>query len=318
MKSFRWLALFGCIALLALIVPAGLAQDETFGLSDADYALFSEANNASASFDTLSYDFTLDMTVAGMGPSDLTIALIGSGVLGEQDGDMLFSLDVSGDIGDGANTQTVDFEVRLVGGMIYVNLGDGNGWSGGTVEEILGQVGGMAGVDPSALLSGDASVMGDMMAMPGMMDSMSGLSNLNAADYIGISRADADGLAEFTIAINIADLLTAPELAPLLGGAIAGQMGADASTMTEADMQQMSMMMGMLFSDLSLTYAQSINTSTSLVERGVLTLDFPLSAMLTGGAEGNINLVLDINLSGYNAPIAVEAPAEFTPMNAAA
>ncbi|MDZ4764853.1 MAG: hypothetical protein SGI73_09900 [Chloroflexota bacterium] len=318
MKLFRLLALCSIIALFAFVVPASMAQDQTFGLSDSDFALFTDANATSSAFDTLSYSFTLDLTASGLAESDVNVTLIGSGVLGEQDGDTLFSLDVSGDIGDGTQTMTVDFEARIVDGMIYVNLGDDSGWQGGSLEEIVGQVGsmmgGMTGIDPSTMLEGDSSAMTDMMAQPGVMEAVMGISAMDPADFIAISSANADGLTQFTIDLNIADLLSAPEMGAILGMAMAGQTGDDSATMSDAQMQQMGAMMGMLFSDLVLKFDQYVNSS-SLVERSVMTLDFPVPAMLTGGTEANLNMVFDIGLSNYNEPITVEAPAEFAPMS---
>jgi hypothetical protein len=315
-----------CILALVAVVPA-FAQDETFGLSEADFALFTEANAASAEFDTLSYDFELNVTATGMGADDVNIALTGSGVLGEQDGAPLFSLDVSGDIGSGSDTMTVDFEARMVDNMIYFNLGDGSGWQGGELSALMNSMGSMFGgmvpgmpMDPSQMTDPDAmtDAMGEMMAMPGMMEAMMAMSTLDAGEYVNITRTDGDGSATFTVDINVADLLTSEEMGAVFGAVMAGQMGGSSAEMDEAQMAQMGAMMGMMFSDLTVNFAQTVNTSTNLVERAEFNLDFPVPAMMSNGADANLNLMFAVDLSGYNEPISVEAPAEFTDLGAAA
>jgi hypothetical protein len=319
MKRFRKFALLLMICICTIVVPSALAQD-TFGLTDADFAYWTSAVETSAAFNTISYDYTFRVDVSGLDPSgDITIWVGGSGQIGEQDGAPAFSMTAVGELISGSETLPIDMEVRFVGDSIYLNLGDGSGWIGGPAEELLSGFGDMLGgalpFDPEALAEGDMSGMEDMMAMPGMMDAMMALSTLQPSDFIAMSREmDMSGKAHFVINFLIADLLTSDAFAPLLAMGLAQGMGAETSGMTQQEMQQMSMMVGMLFSDLTLTYEQFISTSTNLVERGVLTLNFPLPAMLTGGANASINLEMAVDLSGYNEPISVKAPETFQSM----
>lgn len=319
MKWFRVIALLLVLALGAALVPAALAQ-ETFGLSDDDFALWTAANENSAAFDTISYAYTTDMTIAGLDPSgDFVMTVAGAGQIGTVDGVPLFSMTAVGTLGLGEDSQPFDMEVRMVGDMIFTTFNDENGWMGGSISEIFGQLGAFTGgalpIDPEALASGDLSGMEDMAAMPGMMEAMMGLSSLDPAEFIAISRPEnMDGQAHFVIDIGVGELLTSDAFAPLLAMGAGQALGTGTGEMTEEEMEGMAMMVGMLFTDLELTYEQFISTETTLVQRGVLTLDFPLPSMITGGAEATINLVLGVDLSGYNEPISVEAPAEFSPM----
>lgn len=319
MKISRIAALLLVLLVGIAIVPAALAQD-TLGLSDADFAYWTESIAQSASFETISYDYNFRLDVAGVDPSgNITIWVAGGGQIGEMDGVPMFSMTAVGELIGGGETLPVDMEVRFVGDSIYLNLGDGSGWIGGPAEELLSGFGDMLGgalpFDPEALAEGDMSGMEDMMAMPGMMDAMMALSSLQASDFVAVSREmDMGGQAHFVINFLIADLLTSDAFAPLLAMGMGQAMGAETSGMTQQEMQQMSMMVGMLFSDLTLTYEQFISTSTNLVERGVLSLNFPLPAMLTGSADASIVLEMSVDLSGYNAPISVEAPADFQSM----
>lgn len=318
MKRFRLVALLLVLLVGIAVVPSALAQD-TFGLSSADYDYWTSAVETSAAFNTISYDYTFRLDVSGLDPSgDVTIWVGGGGQIGEVDGVPMFSMTSVGELSGGGETLPINMEVRFIGDSIYINMGDGGGWIGGRVEELLSSITEMFGtlpIDPDNLLEGDTSGMEDMMAMPGMMDAMMALSTLQPSEFITISReANMGGQAHFVINFLISDLLSSDAFAPLLSMGMAQGMGADASGMTQQEMQQMSMMVGMLFSDLTLTYEQFINTSTNLVERGVLTLNFPLPAMLTGGADASINMEMAVNLSGYNEPISVEAPESFQPM----
>ncbi|MBL8131309.1 MAG: hypothetical protein JNL42_05590 [Anaerolineae bacterium] len=300
-------AFFALVAVLVL-APAAFAQDTTFGLSDSDFALWTGANAASASFSTLTLDFTADLSVAGIEGANVAANLVGSAAI---DTAGAFSLLVTGDINDGTQTQAVNFEARLVGDMIYVNLGDGNGWQGGKAEEAMSgfssafAAGSGLPVDPAALASGDLS---GLMGNEDVMGAMAGLASLDPSSFIAIARSDADGLAQFNINLSISDLLQQPAVGGLLGSQMSG--GAE---MTEAEMQQMGAMLGMMFGEAVLSFDQYVDTSTNLVERGVFTINLPLSALGMGEGAG-VNLVFDIDLTSYNQPVTVEAPAEFTPL----
>ncbi len=313
MKQFRQVMLFLVLLVGLLIVPSALAQD-TFGLSNADYAYWTNAVETSAAFNTLSYDYTFRFNVSGVDSGDINIQVAGGGQIGEMNGVPMFSMTAVGEMTIGRDRTPIDMEVRTVGDLTYLELVKGSGWTGGTAEDFLSGFTEALGlselpIDPESLFEGD---MGDMMAVPGMTDAIMALSMLQASDFIAISRkADMGGQAHFVIDLKIADLLSSDALSPLLGLGLAQGMGADASGMTDQEMRQMSMLIGMLFSDLTLTYEQFINTSTNLVERGVLTLNFPLPAMLTGGADTLIEMEMVVNLSGYNEPISVEAPKDF-------
>lgn len=307
MKQFRLIAVVLVLSLLAVLVPAGMAQDDTFGLSDADFALWSDANAQSGERNHLAYNFILDFNLDAA-PNSVAFSLNGEGVISQED---QFSLTVTGDVpaGDNGALQPVNLELRVVDGMIYVNQGEG--WQGGPVDEVLGELGeafgGMTGLDPDALGEGD---MSEMMAMPGVMEGMMALSELDINDYIAMERLpDVGGQALFHTEILLVDLLTSDAFSRLIGGAVAGQMGGGAE-MTDEQLQQMGAMVGMMFADLSLTFDQYISTETNLVERGVLVFDLPLSGAMMGGEDININLTFDISLD-YPESVSVVAPENF-------
>jgi hypothetical protein len=322
MKLFRVTALVLVLLVGMAAAPSALAQ-ETFGLSDADYDFWMNAVQTSGAFNSLSYDYTFSLRVEGLGEgAPLVVSAAGGGQLGDMDGKAVFSMTAVGEV-SGDQTLPFNMEVRTIDNMLYQSFGDG--WFGGTLEELFGNLFGLLGVgdalpiDPESLLEGGMDDMGgmeDLLAVPGLTDAVAALGTLQASDFITISRrADMGDQAHFVIDISIADLLSSDAVAPLLAASLAQGMGEDASSMTEQEMRQIGALIGALFMGLELTYEQFINTSTNLVERGVLTLNFPISSMLTGGPEASISMEMTVNLSGYNQPISVEAPENFRPFS---
>jgi hypothetical protein len=309
-RLFRTGMILSLLALILVAVPGAFAQEPTFGLSDADYELFTTANSTSAAFDDVALDFTLSLTAAGLADEDVTANLTGSAAIATSG---LFSLTVGGEVNDGTTATPVNLEVRVVENMLYVNVGDENGWQGGPLDQIASGLtgaftqgmGGALPVDPEALAGGDLS---GMMGNEDMMSAMSALSTLDPESFIAITRSDADGLAQYNIALSIADLLQDPAIASLMGSQMGG-----GQEMTAEQQQQMGMMMSMMFSNAVVSLDQYVDQGTNLVERAVLTFSLPLDMMVGPGAA--IDLSFDIDITGYNQGVTVEAPAEFTELN---
>lgn len=306
-RFFRTGIVLSLLALILVVVPGAFAQEPTFGLSDADYALFTTANATSAAFDDVAVDFTLSLTAAGLSDEDVTANLTGSAAIATSG---LFSLTVSGEVNDGTTATPVNLEARVVDEMIYLNLGDGNGWQGGPLEEVTNQftsgfaegMGGALPVDPADLASGDLS---GLMGNEEMMSTMSALSSIDPESFIAITRSDADGLAQYNIALSIADLLQDPAIGALMGSQMGG-----GTEMTAEQQQQMSMMMGMMFGEAVLSLDQYVDQSSNLVERAVVTFSLPLDMLVGPGAA--VDFSFDLDITGYNQGVTVEAPAEFT------
>ncbi len=317
MKSSRLVFISALFALLLLIVPAAFAQD--FGLSDADSDLLAAANENSAAASSFAYDFVATLSIIGLDTQPITANLSGSGVIvSDMSGD-LFSLQVLGQLGSGGQTIPVNFEARLINDMLYLNLGDGSGWMGGPLDELLSDdmfgelTGGMGTdlpVDPGALASGDLS---DLMMMPGLTEAMTGLSTLEPERYISLNRlATEGGVAQFRLTLDLAGLLSSPEIGSLLGMAMMGDAGS--MGMSQAEMAQMGQMIGMMFAGSMISLDQYVDVERELVNRTVLAVTLPLEGLL-GAPGAGIDLTFDINLSGYGQSFKVEAPASFTPLN---
>ena len=302
MKYMRFAVLFCLLALLVAVVPA-FAQDETFGLSPEDYALFSAANANSAAAQSLAYDFTLELTVAGIEDAEVSGAINGTGELSTAD--MQFSLVTTGSLTANGEETPTNVEVRVIGDTVYFNVGEG--WQGSPLTDLAETAGGAAGlpVDPEELMSGDLSGMGDMGGM------MGDLATMDGSEFVSMERLDdADGLAHFSTSLDIAGLLTSEELSGVVGMALGGAMGGG-SEMTPEQAAQMGQMMGMMFAEATLTLDQFVNAETEMVENTVLAINLPLDTLMgTPGAV--VALTFDISLKNYDQPVSIEVPEDVT------
>jgi hypothetical protein len=313
MKKFRLSFALVVLALILALVPAVLAQDETFGLSTEDFNTWTSANAASVAADSLSYDFTATLDVAGIQGTNVSANLKGSGVLSGGDSPA-FQLDVTGTVTQNGTDTPVNVGVRLVGDSIYFNIGDGSGWQGAKLQDAMqafgqGFVSGSGlPLNPSDIAKGDLS---GLTSSPEAMSAMSALSQLKPSDFLSLTRADANGLAQFTLALNIEKLLSSPALTPLIAGGMSSSGSGTVSPPTDAQLQQAKQtqaMLGAMFTTSKITFDQYIDTGSSLVQRAVLDINIPLDNIMGPGAVVKLNF--DINLSNYGESVTVEAPAD--------
>jgi len=296
------------VALFLLVVPTIFAQ-ETFGLSDEDFALLSAAPAVTFASDSFAFEFTANFSVGGMGSEETSASISGSGVFGGSEDNPLFQLILNGEAILEGETQPLSGEIRIVGNTLYWSgFDNGAGWQGQTLESLASEFGDLAGmmgggdlpVDPESLASGDLS---GLAGMEGMSEAMAALASLDPSEFITMTRDDANGLAHFTVDLSISDLLSSPAVISMMG--MAG--GMEGMEMSEQEMQSMAMGMAMLFADASATFEEYVDPATSLLQRAVLDINVPLSAM-TGDASAGIALNFDISLSGFGEPVTVEAP----------
>lgn len=322
MKKFRLSVALLVLALVLAIVPAVLAQD-TLGASQGDFDLWTSANAAFSTISTVSYDFTAKVAATGVGSSNVTADLTGTGAIDTNKDKPAFQLDVTGTVVQGTDTQNVNLGVRIVDGIIYYN--DGTGWKGEKLDDVasslssgLGSTSGLP-VNPTDLQNGNLS---SLESNPEAAAAMQALSQLKPSDFLSLVRTDNGGTAQFTLKVDVAKLLASPALTSLFSG-MAGAMGgassgdtsgaATAPAMSDAQMQQMQAMVGAMFSTATVTLDQYVDTASKMVQRTVLTVALPLDTMVGPGAA--VNVSFDINLSKYNEPVTVTAPDGATMMD---
>ena len=318
MSTLRKLSLCTLVALFLLVVPTIFAQ-ETFGLSEGDYALFTTANATSIDAESLGFDFTATFALTGVG-ADVSANLSGSGVIGGTEDAPLFDLVVTGEVVADGETTPADLQLRLIADTIYINLG-GTGWQGGLVEDMMSQfssgfasgLGGALPVDPESLASGDLS---GLAGMEGMGEAMAALASIDPAEFVSISNlGDDGGLTHFQVNFAVADFLGSPAMSSMLAASMMGSGMPAGVEMPAEQLEQMGAMMAMMFSGATFTFDQWIDEATSLVNRAMLDINFPIPDMSgTGTGSASVLLNFDISLSGFGEPVTVEAPEGATMM----
>jgi hypothetical protein len=300
MKKFSMM-LF--LAALLVIVPAILAQD-TLNASQEDYDLWTSANAATSEVQTLTFGLTANVTVAGMGDSNVTLDVSGSGLLDSNPAAPQFQLDLTGSAAQGTETTPLSLGVRSVDGMVYFNSND-EGWKGGTAQSMLGELQGLGlPVDPTALGSGDLSSLGNN---PMMSDVTSALAGLQPSDFLTLTSADEAGLKNLTINVDVPKLLSSPAVAPLFGTVMSmGGGSGSGAAMSAAQLQQMQTMFAGAFSTATISLSELVDPATNMVNRVALNVNIPLDAMIGPGAL--VSASFELNLSNFDQPVSVVAP----------
>jgi hypothetical protein len=309
MKKTRIAAALGIIGMSAALVSGVFAQTM---LNEEDQALYDAAMTSSQAFRSLSYDFGLDLNLAGITPA-VTGAITGSGVIDIESG---LTMETDGEVTADGQTIPTQLGLVVVGEEIYLRLGDeSQQWQGGRAEDFFNQFaagfvqGAGIDVDPAAVAQGDMSALEDAIASnPAVTNAVMSLAMLDASEFTTMSRVNTDGYAVFVTEIALGDLIGSEQFAPLIV-ALASAGGADTSAMTDAEMTQMSAMMGGMFQGATLTLSQAVNPETERVDGAELSLVVPLPAMMTGGSEdGELNILFTVSISGYDEAVEIVAP----------
>jgi hypothetical protein len=301
MKNYRMVAVLAIFAVLLALVPAGMAQDMTFGLSQDDFNALTAANAASASATSAQFSFTTNITAAGEGESG-TVDLTGTGAY-DMSGAFQLAITGSADMGDGSGATPVSAELRAVGGSVFVQLPAmlGPQWLEITPEE-LGQM--TESMTSSLPFSPDALASGDMEGMEGMNDAMMALATLQPDQYVAIVR-NGD---QFTTTLDITGLLASEEFSGLIRSGVAAnadQMGSDVS---EEEINTVLANLPTALAGSSATVDQYV--TDGMISRTVLTLALNVDPSVMGetGDPVSLGLTFDISLSGYNQPVTIAAP----------
>jgi hypothetical protein len=302
MKHLKLVLALLALALLAMLAPATLAQDVTYGLSEEDFALYTAALENSQSAGSYAFEYSGELNASSEG-SDLMATYSGEGTFSEEG----FAVTIAGEFaadGDGGDYET---ELRFVDETTYFNFG--GMWISATqedVEEFGEQAGGMLPVNPADTA---ASVTGgDMMAM------MDALENVDPEAFVSIVRSD-DGLAVFTTTIDLGTAAADPGIQELIMTALS-QAGAD-EEMSENDIAEMQAQLPVMLENSTITFTHGINLETNLVESFSLevVMDIDPAAIGESGSATNLTLTVDVGITGYGESFPVEVPADATPLS---
>ncbi|HLV34415.1 MAG TPA: hypothetical protein VKY59_04840 [Spirillospora sp.] len=297
-EKFRLTLFLTLVAVLMIGVPATLAQ-ETFGLSVEDFALFSSPNTDA---DSVSFNFSLDLNVTGAPDGAVNIALTGTGVIGTDSAGLpVADLVIGGNADTPDGSSPVELQFRVIDGVLYMNMGDGSGWIGQPLDEMLE---GLEDFSPVPLDPTEMDPSSDPEAMEALGSIMGALANMDPTEFIGIARlGDTNGQAHFQVNINLSAFLSSDAFTELMNAA--GEMSGDES------MAGMGMMMSMLFQNMSLTFDQFIDLTDNRVRQGILDFMMNLNPAMMGAESAepvDVRFRLDVSNLQYNVPVSVSAP----------
>jgi hypothetical protein len=302
MKHLKFALVVLIIGLLAILAPATLAQDVTYGLSEEDFALYTAALENSQNAGSYAFDYSGELNATSDG-ADLMAIYSGEGTFSDEG----FGLTIAGEFsadGDGGDYET---ELRFVDDTAYFNFG--GMWISANqedVEEFGEQAGGMLPVNPADTV---ASVTGgDMMAMMGAME------NVDPEAFVSIVRSD-DGLAFFTTTLDLGAAAADPGVQELIVTLLS--QANEGETMSEAELAEMQEQLPVMLENSSVTIVHGINLDSNLVESFSLeiVMDIDPEAIGQAGSATNLTLTVDVGISGYGESFPVEVPADATPLS---
>lgn len=297
------LTLLLLMALMLAVVPFAMAQEETFGLSAEDFALFSSPNMDA---DSASFDYSIDVNVTGAPDGDVVVTLSGAGAFGmDASGNVVGSLTIAGTADAAGDSTPLNVELRIVDNVLYFNMGDGN-WMGQGLDDALSSISDMAPlpVDPTDLMSGDLSE--DPEAAQAMGEMMTALASLDPAQFMSISRlGDENNQAHFQLSIDLAGLVSSDAFMQMMNSA--GTMSGDESV------AGMAPMLAMIFQNASLTWDQFVDLADSRLRQGILDFAMSVNPAMMGASDASatpVDVAFNLNISNiqYDVPVSVTAP----------
>lgn len=311
MKHIRLALLVMLLCLLAVAIPAGLAQDIP-GLSAADAEVLTTAIENSSEADSFSFTYSGEFSVTG--EDGLTATFSGEG----QASDAGFRLTLAGSATVEGDPQPFDFELRGIDEAVYI--GFGGMWLSATQSDIeaLGeQFGGMLPVNPTDM--SDPQAMQDMMQQPGMMEAMTALATLDPADFTNVVRTDEGGSAVFTTTVDFA-MLSQNEGVQALIGIIVQQAQAqaqDGDAPSEAEIAALREGIPQILAGTTLDIKQSVDQEMQMINGFGLALTTTVDPAAFGdnAPAATIAVSFDVEIGGYNEAYEFAVPPNAQPLS---
>lgn len=330
----RKLVLLFLLAMAMTLVAPVMAQDTVFcgDLAAADCDLLKASTEAMAGLSSVTADLNVQLDVENI-PNTPTInvnlagtaaysideaaktAAMGAAMdldtlkalLGGFNGDLALTLTLPADLATqaGLPSSTIDLQLKLVGGVGYINfdpldqLAGGalaaqgmTGWGGIDFIDLLDKV---VAANPDAL----SAVQGAMGNSTAMMDP-SMLTGLE--QYATVTRgADEDGAAVFSTSIDFAGLVGDPAFQEMVKTAASSS----GQAMSDADFQQAIGVLSIIGNQMTITSTQYIDTATNLVKSVEVNVRVDLTQLMaasgtTATGDSVVSLLATVNFSGHN------------------
>jgi hypothetical protein len=313
------------VLLLLVLVMASACSTalSSAGLSGDDAAMLSAALSIDPTTASLDFDYSVDLAISAEG-DNIKVITSGRGITDPANGNSLLSMagELSGIPDMGGATVPYDLEIRTLNsndlyirgltGMIDPSM-DPETW----IFLDLATTTQMAMSSAPDLQS--SGIMSNGQVDVGAVYSAIN-SNLfgSAGNYIEATRGDdMDGLAHYTVNLNIGDWMSSDELKsaletliPLLAG------DAVPAEELQANMQQMGFVLGMagvVLKDGTYQFDYYVDPASGALARATIHLAIAVDPA-TMGSEGDpvtMDLVLDVNFNEFGAGSAVVAPENF-------
>lgn len=303
--KFKTSLLLVLVALLTL-VPFAAAQDGLLGLSAEDTAILMNQNFDA---DSVSSNLSLTLSMSGAG-EDISVQLTGSGSIGEDaNGLPVGQAVINGMMTQQGESLPLDLEVIAVDGVLYYNFAS-SGWQGMAMDDAMDSFSAVAPlpVNPADIASGE--IMENPEAMQAMGAMMEAMSDIEAGDFISISRlGDMDGNAHFQVNFDIQAFLTSDAFTSMMTSM--GEMSDDPSAAAMAPM------MAMMMQDPVFTIDEFISPADGRMRGLIINLAFTVDPAMMGDPEAepiSINFNLTVDGVEYDMPVSVTAPEGATMM----
>jgi hypothetical protein len=322
MKRFVLVLVVLMMTLVAFNAPAR-AQGAGCGLSDADCKILAtaDANIAKITSFAHSYDFalkvnaqgqTVDVTSkgsgvfsvdpAGMTGSDPTAAL----------GSLKLTLDLDGAAKMTGNDQSGKAQLVVVDGVIYANAGDGKGWQGVKLSDLLSQAMSQTGAGGTASANPQVEQVTKALQDPALMQAITAIPTIKG--FITLAKAagptiDGAATTAFTYTLDFKTLISAPEFAPVVKTLFKSVSGTG-SEVTDAQVAQMTPLFSSLLKDTTFTITRYVGEKDNLYHgiKVYLKSTIDTTALGSSGAPVDLLLSLDVQLSKIGNTFEVKAP----------
>ncbi len=297
--------------LIAVLVMMGafsaMAQEPTFGLSEEDFALWSQANAQSAAETRFGFDFSasLEGEIDGE-PGSLSVSASGGLDTAAPAAQMTFDFTSAG--GD-SEPMNVNGELIVLDGNFYINVtdpatGEPTGWMGDSLESLSSSGMAVAGVPSTDALP-------DMTGA--LAESLTGaLAEIDPSTFIAFTR---DGNV-FTINVSLADFAASGGGAALLDAVLgaAGEMqpGAIPPGMSADAIMPM---VQPVFDGITISLAQTIDPDAMRVQRTELAIGIDLPAQsppLMLPEPIALTFTAAVDLTSYGEALVIEVPEDVT------
>ena len=311
----RLLTLATLILMLAFIGGNVIqAQDDCFGLAQADCDILNAANANMADVSSFTYDLSTELSMGGMEllammlpglPGGMSLSLESDGTFDGNGEALEIFFDVSAEMG--MESAAASATLILVDEVAYIITEEGKAF----------------GVKPSDLDTDALPVDIDMEALDMMeltetlsMDAFTGLFTdfgMDPSEYTTFARLDdvemmGQTMYPFEFSMDIGGLLNSPEFMGVIG-MLAG-VGAEDPSMAGI-MEMVPMLMAGIQSEMSMT---EYIGADGYVHGVSIAFDFAmdLSALFGPGEPIEIALVLDMGMDNINSAPSVSAPSDVT------